>query len=133
MPKKTKKKKKESAYEAAKTYEKQFGKYDFSEAAIEEYQNAADASMNNDILVQDTNNIPALIAAYKQYEKLLSQAYVNKDADNIDWFKTSLEEGKETIFSTTKDLQEQQSAMSDYYATLENLPYDSLTADQKKW
>lgn len=126
------KEKKESAYEAAKTYEKQFGKYDFSEAAIEEYQNAADASMNNDILVQDTNNIPALIAAYKQYEKLLSQAYVNKDADNIDWFKTSLEEGKETIFSTTKDLQEQQSAMSDYYATLENLPYDSLTADQKK-
>lgn len=126
------KEKKESAYEAAKTYEKQFGKYDFSEAAIEEYQNAADASMNNDILVQDTNNIPALIAAYKQYEKLLSQAYVNKDADDIDWFKTSLEEGKETIFSTTKDLQEQQSAMSDYYATLENLPYDSLTADQKK-
>lgn len=126
------KEKKESAYEAAKTYEKQFGKYDFSEAAIEEYQNVADASMNNDILVQDTNNIPALIAAYKQYEKLLSQAYVNKDADNIDWFKTSLEEGKETIFSTTKDLQEQQSAMSDYYATLENLPYDSLTADQKK-
>ena len=124
--------KRESASEAVKAYEKQFGKYDFSETAIEEYQATADASMNNDILVQDTNNIPALIAAYKQYEKLLSQAYVNKDADNIDWFKTSLEEGKETIFSTTKDLQEQQSAMSDYYATLENLPYDSLTADQKK-
>ena len=124
--------KKESAYEAVKAYEKQFSKYDFSETAIEEYQATADARMNNDILTQDTNNIPALIAAYKQYEKLLSQAYADKDADNIDWFKTSLEEGKETIFSTTKDLQEQQSAMSDYYATLENLPYDSLTEDQKK-
>ena len=123
---------KESAYEAVKTYEKQFGKYDFSEAAIEEYQATADATMNNYALTQDTNDIPAMIGAYKQYEKLLSQAYANKDADNIDWFKTSLEEGKEAIFSTTKDLQEQQSAMSDYYATLENLPYDSLTADQKK-
>lgn len=123
---------KESAYEAVKAYEKQFGKYDFSEATIEEYQATADATMNNYALTQDTNDIPAMIGAYKQYEKLLSQAYANKDADNIDWFKTSLEEGKEAIFSTTKDLQEQQSAMSDYYATLENLPYDSLTADQKK-
>lgn len=124
--------KKESAYEAVKAYEKQFAKYDFSEAAIEEYQATADATMNNYALTQDTNDIPAMIGAYKQYEKLLSQAYADKDADNIDWFKTSLEEGKEAIFSTTKDLQEQQSAMSDYYATLENLPYDSLTEDQKK-
>lgn len=123
---------KEVASDAATLFKKQFGKYDISDEAIDEYQTNANATGNNAILVSDENDLSAMIAGYKQFNDLLDEAYGEKNQEDIDHFVSLTEDLKDSIFSTAQDLQTQQDNMSDYYNTIKNVPYDELTSDQKE-
>ena len=123
---------KEVASDAATLFKKQFGKYDISDEAIDEYQTNANATGNNAILVSDENDLSAMIAGYKQFNDLLDEAYGEKNQEDIDHFTSLTEDLKDSIFSTAQDLQTQQDNMSDYYNTIKNVPYDELTSDQKE-
>ena len=123
---------KEVASDAATLFKKQFGKYDISDEAIDEYQTNANATGNNAILVSDENDLSAMIAGYKQFNDLLDEAYGEKNQKDIDHFTSLTEDLKDSIFSTAQDLQTQQDNMSDYYNTIKNVPYDELTSDQKE-
>lgn len=123
---------KEVASDAATLFKKQFGKYDISDEAIDEYQTNANATGNNAILVSDENDLSAMIAGYKQFNDLLDEAYGEKNQEDIDHFTSLTEDLKDSIFSTAQDLQTQQDNISDYYNTIKNVPYDELTSDQKE-
>lgn len=123
---------KEVASDAATLFKKQFGIYDISNEAIDEYQTNANATGNNAILVSDENDLSAMIAGYKQFNDLLDEAYGEKNQEDIDHFTSLTEDLKDSIFSTAQDLQTQQDNMSDYYNTIKNIPYDELTSDQKE-
>lgn len=124
--------KKEVATDTSDLFKKQFGKYDISESAINEYQNNADITGNNAILISDENDISAMIAGYKQFNELLDEAYGEGNQENIDHFKSLTDDLKDSIFATAQDLQEQQSNISDYYNTIKDVPYEELTSDQKE-
>ena len=124
--------KKEVATDASDLFKKQFGKYDISESAINEYQNNEDIIDNNAILISDENNISAMIAGYRQFNELLAEAYGEGNQENIDHFKSLTDDLKDSIFTTAQDLQEQQSNISDYYNTIKDTPYDDLTTEQKE-
>ena len=123
---------KEVASDAATLFKKQFGKYDISDEAIDEYQTNANITGNNAILVSDENDLSAMIAGYKQFNDLLDEAYGEKNQEDIDHFTSLTEDLKDSIFSTAQDLQTQQDNMSDYYNTIKDIPYDELTSDQKE-
>lgn len=123
---------KEVASDAATLFKKQFGKYDISDEAIDEYQTNANETGNNAILVSNENDLSAMIAGYKQFNDLLDEAYGEKNQEDIDHFTSLTEDLKDSIFSTAQDLQTQQDNMSDYYNTIKNVPYDELTSDQKE-
>ena len=124
--------KKEVATDASDLFKKQFGIYDISESAINEYQNNADITGNNAILTSDENDISAMIAGYKQFNKLLDEAYGEENQDNIDHFKSLTDDLNDSIFSTARDLQKQQDNISDYYNTIKDIPYEDLTTEQKE-
>lgn len=124
--------KKEVATDTSDLFKKQFGKYDISESAINEYQNNADITGNNAILISDENDISAMIAGYRQFNELLDEAYGEGNQENIDHFKSLTDDLKDSIFTTAQDLQEQQSNISDYYNTIKDVPYEELTSDQKE-
>lgn len=108
---------KEVASDAATLFQKQFGKYDISDEAIDEYQTNANITGNNAILVSDENDLSAMIAGYKQFNDLLDEAYGEKNQEDIDHFTSLTEDLKDSIFSTAQDLQTQQDNMG--YVTLE--------------
>lgn len=122
---------KEVAKDASNLFNKQFGKYDISENAINEYQNNANITGNNAILVSDKDNISSMIAGYKQFNDLLDEAYGSGSQEDIDHFKSLTDDLKDSIFETAQDLQEQQSNIADYYNTIKDIPYDDLTTEQK--
>ena len=97
--------KKEVATDASDLFKKQFGKYDISESAINEYQNNEDIIDNNAILISDENNISAMIAGYRQFNELLAEAYGEGNQENIDHFKSLTDDLKDSIFTTAQDLQ----------------------------
>ncbi len=123
---------KQLAKDASELFNKQFGDYDISENAIKEYQNGANSTRNNVILYSDPNDISAMIAAYRQYNELLNEAYVEKNQDDIDFYKSYTEVLRDSIFSTAQELQTQQENISAYYEKIENTPYDDLTTEQKE-
>lgn len=122
---------KEVAKDASDLFNKQFGKYDISEDAINEYQNNANITGNNAILISDENDIASMIAGYRQFNDLLDEAYGSESQEDIDHFKSLTEGLKDSIFETAQDLQEQQSNIADYYNTIKDIPYDDLTTEQK--
>ena len=122
---------KEVAKDASDLFNKQFGKYDISENAINEYQNNANITGNNAILVSDEDNISSMIAGYRQFNDLLDEAYGSESQEDIDHFKSLTDDLKDSIFETAQDLQEQQSNIADYYNTIKDIPYDDLTTEQK--
>ena len=124
--------KKEVATDASDLFKKQFGKYDISESAINEYQNNTDIIDNNAILISDENDISAMIAGYRRFNELLAEAYGEGNQYNIDHFKSLTDDLKDSIFSTAQDLQQQQDNISDYYNTIKDTPYDDLTTEQKE-
>ena len=122
---------KEVAKDASDLFNKQFGKYDISEDAISEYQNNANITGNNAILISDENDISSMIAGYRQFNNLLDEAYGSESQEDIDHFKSLTEDLKDSIFETAQELQEQQSNIADYYNTIKDIPYDDLTTEQK--
>lgn len=130
---------KQLAKDAVDLFDKQFGDYEISEQAINEYQsnaditgNNADITGNNVILISDENDISAMIASYKQFNELLNEAYDSGSQDDIDYLKASIEDLEDNIFTTTHDLQTQQSNISAYYESIKDTPYEDFTAEQKE-
>ena len=116
-----------AAIEAAKLYQKQFGSQNISEDAV-------NSSLNNPYFhpsSNDTNNLSETIAAYEKISQALQDAYDAGDQSSIDEWANSEKIYREAIFSTAIELQNEQDAISDYYDTIKNIPYDSLTSDQK--
>lgn len=124
--------KREAAVDASKLFKKQFGDYEISESKIDEYEYNADLMGNNAILISEEDDISAMLAGYRQFMELRKQAYEEGDQYNIDHFTGLTDDIKENIFETAQELQTQKDAISDYYETLKNTPYDSLTSEQKK-
>lgn len=122
---------KEVAKDASDLFNKQFGNYDISENAINEYRNNANITGNNAILVSDEDNISSTIAGYRQFNDLLDEAYGSESQEDIDHFKSLTEGLKDSIFETAQELQEQQSNIADYYNTIKDISYDDLTTEQK--
>ncbi len=127
--KETAKSQREVAQDASDLFNKQFGKYDISENAINEWQNGI---THNEGLRSDPDDISAMIALYKRYNDLLIEAYGSSNQDNIEHFKLLTENIKDTIFETAQVLQEQQSNITDYYNIIKDMPYDDLTEKQKE-
>lgn len=123
---------KEVAKDASDLFNKQFGKYDISENAISEYQNNANITGNNALLVSDEDNISSMIAGYRQFNDLLNEAYGSENQEDIDHFKSLTEDLENSIFETAQNLQEQQSNIADYYNTIKDVPYDDLATEQKE-
>lgn len=126
------KEKMNSAIEAAKLYEKQFGDYDISSKKIDEYEQNAGIMGNNAILISDENDISSMLAGYRQFIELREQAFKDGDQYNIDHFTELTGDIRENLFETAQELQTQKDAMSDYYNALKNIPYDNLTSEQKE-
>lgn len=124
--------KKEVATDASDLFNKQFGKYNISESAINEYQNNADITGNNAILISDDNDISAMIAGYRQFNELLDEAYGSGSQEDIYHFKTLTSDLYDSILAKASDLQEQQSNISKYYEDIKNIPYEDLTPDQQE-
>ena len=124
--------KREAAVDASKLFKKQFGDYEISESKIDEYEYNADLMGNNAILISEEDDISAMLAGYRQFMELRKQAYEEGDQYNIDHFTGLTDDIKENIFETAQELQTQKDAISDYYETLKNTPYDSLTSEQKE-
>ena len=73
-----------------------------------------------------------MIAGYKQFNKLLDEAYGSGSQEDIENYKTLTSDIYDSIFSTTSELQEQQSNISKYYEIIKNIPYEDLTPDQQE-
>lgn len=123
---------KQLAKDATDLFDKQFGDYEISEQAINEYQSNADITGNNAILVSDENDISAMIAGYKQFNELLDEAYGSGSQDDIDHFKSLTEDLEDSIFATAQELQIQQDNISAYYESIKDTPYEDLTTEQKE-
>lgn len=124
--------KREAAVDASKLFKKQFGDYEISESKIDEYEYNADLMGGNTKLIWKEDNISAMLAGYRQFMELRKQAYEEGDQYHIDHFTGLTEDIKENIFEAAQELQTQKDAISDYYETLKNTPYDSLTSEQKE-
>lgn len=123
---------KQLAKDATDLFDKQFGDYEISEQAINEYQSNANTTENNAILVSDENDISAMIAGYKQFNELLDEAYGSGSQDDIDHFKSLTEDLEDSIFATAQELQTQQDNISAYYESIKDTPYEDLTTEQKE-
>ena len=123
---------KQLAKDATDLFDKQFGNYNISEQAINKYQNDADITGNNSILISDENDISAMIAGYKQFNELLDEAYGSGSQDDIDHFKSLTEDLEDSIFTTAQELQTQQDNISAYYESVKDTPYEDLTTEQKE-
>ncbi|MEG1407943.1 MAG: hypothetical protein RSD23_08790, partial [Ruthenibacterium sp.] len=92
--------------ESVKLFDRQFGDFDFSHKKVDEYQNNAKANGNNVALTADENNVPALIAAYKQFSELKNKAENPEDAQHYLDIASGIEEkllASATALQTTKD------------------------------
>src|SRR5690606_19803467 len=76
-------KEKELAREAQELYEKQFGKYEFSQQKIDEYINIGNTAI---ALLDEENNVAYLIAAYKQSLDLKKEALSYGDLKGVEYF-----------------------------------------------
>ncbi len=124
---------KKVAKDASDLFNKQFGKYDISENAVNEWVKNAELGITHNVgLYSDENDISAMIAAYIRFNDLLDEAYGAENQEEIDNFKSLTEGLKDSIFETAKELQEQQSNIADYYNTIKDIPYDDLTTEQKE-
>lgn len=122
---------KDLAVESAKLINKQYGKTTASSSQIDEYENNADITGNNAILISDENDISSMLAGYRQFNELLEEAYSSKNEEDIEHFKDLTNDVSDSIWATVSSLQEQQANMQAYYDTIKDTPYDKLTSDQK--
>lgn len=122
---------KDLAVESAKLVNKQYGKETASLDKISEYEQTADITGNNVILISDENNLSSMIAGYRQFNELFDEAYSSKNEDDIENFKDLTDKVSTSIWNIVDSLSAQQSNMQDYYEAIKNTPYEDLTTDQK--
>lgn len=84
---KEKKEQKKLAKDAANLYKKQFGEYDISENKINEYQQAVNSNGAIGKLTGKPDDISAMIAAYKQTNQLLDNAYNSNNTKSVEQYK----------------------------------------------
>lgn len=120
--------KREAAIDASKLFKKQFGDYEISESKMDEYR----LDDRYHLLISDENDISGMLVGYERFMELRKQAFEEGDQYDIDHFTGLTDDLKESIFETAQELQTQKDAISDYYETLKNTPYDSLTSEQKE-
>lgn len=122
---------KDLAVESAILVNKQYSETVASKSRIDEYEQNADITGNNAILISDENDLSAMIAGYKQFNELLDEAYSSNNEDDIEHFKDLTDEVSTSIWNTVDSLSAQQSNMQDYYETIKDIPYEDLTTNQK--
>lgn len=123
----------EAAKDASDLFEKQFGKQDISENAIGDYVHEMKITGENPaFFATRRENISAKIAAYEEMNKLLNEAYSSKDRENINKYTESVKTLEDEIFATVQELQTQQDNITDWYATVEDTPYDQLSDEEQK-
>lgn len=120
--------KKDVAQDTSDLYQKQFGQYDISQESIENYQND-DKYLY--LLDSDNNNISSMIADYKDLKKELDKAYQSGSEEDITEYQDLIGDVEQDIFLAIQQLEDFKGNMFDYYNTLENIPYDELTPDEK--
>lgn len=114
------------AAEAAESAEKAFYKnykYDISRSAVDEYEDYADLSGNNTILLSDEKNISSMLAGLRVFKQLRSE--VEKGSD--DW-----ENYNNWVEGATEALEGQLTELAGYKEKLELLPEESLTDSQRE-
>jgi len=94
-------KEEELAREAQKLYEKQFGKYEFSQQKIDEYINIGNTAI---AFLDEENNVAYLIAAYKQFLDLKKEALSYGDLKGVEYFDDLLAEIEKKLINDTKEL-----------------------------
>lgn len=126
--------KKEAAKDASDLYEMQYGEYEVSEDSIRNYQNKIGSSMGsaNADSLSSYNDPAALIASYKEYEKMLNGGYGPKSSEELNIFRKKKGEVEKDIFAIVKELETQRELMADYYYDINDTPYDTLDEEQKE-
>lgn len=109
--------------ETASTYNSQFGKTSITQSQISDAISNANTTGNNAILMSDKNDIVSMIAAYKQFNVLKDKAYGNND--EVQRYGELLGDISTSLFKNIDDL-------NNYKTTLESIPYDKLSDEQKK-
>lgn len=97
-------KEKQLAEEAQKLYEKQFGKYDFSQQQIDKYINDAKITGNYTALLREEHNVSALIAAYRRLLDLRKEALSSGNLEEVERLNDSLTRLEEQLINNAKEL-----------------------------
>lgn len=106
------------------TYKKQFGSNKATQQQVSEYADNASTTGNNALLMSDENDIPAMIAAYKQFTNLKNEAY--GDSEEVQRYTVLLSDISTSLFKNVDDL-------NNYKTTLESVPFEQLSDDQKDY
>lgn len=123
----------ELAKDASDLFEKQFGKQNISEKAIDEWKNEIKSNYDDPAIFKMYHgDLSSKIATYEEAKKLLDEAYSAKDREKINNYKELSEDLREEIFATVQELQTQRDNISDWYATIEGMPYDKLSDEEQK-
>lgn len=113
--KEAKKSAKESAEKTLTAYEKNYGKYDLTNKAVNDYVNSAESSGNNVILASDEKNIASMLAYIQQMKKVRKESISEGvDSEEINDYDTEIERATDSIWS-------QVSALEDYKSKLEEV------------
>ena len=126
------------AVAASDTFKMQFGNNQWNFATPE--QQITDEQSMFDIRgvsYEDESSIYKLIAAYKEFNELKSEAlqkenlYGDDSQKELDYYAKSLEGVNVLLTSNLDDLKLQKADMQDYYDVIKNTPYDELNSEQK--
>lgn len=111
--------------DAINAYNKNIGKYNYSEEDIQSYVNNAKATGNNAGLLFEEKNIAALIAGMRQFKELREEAL----ALNTDEGYQDASHYSEILTSTKEQLLENLSELQDYKEQFESIPESFRTEE----
>ena len=120
-----KKQAKESAKDTVAGYEKNYGKYEVSEAKVKEYENNTKSTGNNDILLSNENDISAMIAGIHQFTKIRDEALSSGNTENVDYYN-------EMIETSTQSIWDQVTALEKYKSNLEDVKNEYGLSDAQQ-
>ena len=92
------------ADEQIRLYEKQYGKYEFSDEAIRENLTERPNELWIANIKDEKDNVSALIAAYQRVTELRQNALAEGDTETYDHYKTLLEEIEGYLINASKEL-----------------------------
>ena len=120
-----KKQAKESAKDTVAGYEKNYGKYEVSEAKVKEYENNTKSTGNNDILLSNENDISAMIAGIHQFTKIRDEALSSGNTEDVDYYN-------EMIETSTQSIWDQVTALEKYKSNLEDVKNEYGLSDAQQ-